>query len=154
MTNTTDIIPIEFVPYETVEICSNKLINGYAIIGIGDFAPLLIGKGETPQVWFYYQDAKGNWLPLIQQNTSSTPRIKIENKIENKSTRIWMESTLIIEAYNQLNDYCKITQIDLRPLGLNIYGTDKELFFAGNSFKNNKFSMIKYMFGISPQNIS
>jgi len=38
-------LPISFIAYEKLTICSNSLINGGFLLSVGDTLPLIIGKG-------------------------------------------------------------------------------------------------------------
>ena len=63
-----DSLPKEFTPYKQLEIATNKVIDGVALVSVNGFIPILIGKGgETPEIWVTIPaDQKGTeWLSLI-----------------------------------------------------------------------------------------
>lgn len=61
-----------------LNVCSNKLVGGGNIIGIKDFAPLIVGFGEIPQLWIYHRLNNSNWQPIVLKNESCCPDTSVE----------------------------------------------------------------------------
>ena len=55
-------------PFSRVRIGTNTFINTQAMVTMGGFAPLLIGKGDVPRVWLSVPPAQpgGDWLTQNQ----------------------------------------------------------------------------------------
>lgn len=51
-------LPENYKPLDELNICSNKLTGGAKLLGIDDFAPILIGDGEIPSVWIFGKKQK------------------------------------------------------------------------------------------------
>lgn len=132
-----------------LNVCSNKIINGGYVIGIGDFPPLIIGAGKSPMVWLYARSDKSNWVPLVYENLSHNSQILVVEDSETRTTTIRTEKGVIFNAVMQ-NDYvCLVTQLDLRSTGLDIYGDQDKLQVGNSTFAGNSFKGSKFMIGIT-----
>jgi hypothetical protein len=152
-------LPAEYRPYTTIRLCGNTLKEVGFIFKIGDQAPLLIGKGEDdkhPQIWLYARVGSSSaWLPLVQKNIVasshlSNPIMVIEDA--RKPITIVMAGPVVLLYAALINpDAVDVETIDLRPTGLNIFGTAASgLNFGGNLFMSNVMHSVGTAFG-SPQ---
>ena len=137
-------LPKEFIAFEELEFCSNILQNCNIPIIINDKPVVLVGKGERPQIWLWgLLDPKSPLLvPLVYSNCVRlfTAPIKVES--EKNYTRVKLNDTIIIEAAKHLHSEEKamVDQLDMRPLGFNIYGNSSTLHVGTNVMVGNRIS--------------
>lgn len=142
-----NIHPKNFQTLNELNVCSNKIIGGGNIIGIDNFAPLLIGDGIIPAVWLYARIDKVNWTAIVKESESFHSQIQIiANKI-NREVIIKIENTIILSAKMTSDKICTVDSIDLRPIGFNVYGNANNFQIANSSFNGNTFQGVSFMIG-------
>jgi hypothetical protein len=130
-------IPSEYQPFEKLIICSNVLIGTGAFFKVGEIEPLLIGKGlNLPTIWLRARANKNNWIPVVERSIILSQQLEIINDIVTNTTTIKMKDIVIIQA-QQKKIECIINKLDLRPLGLNIFGDENLLEVGAGKFKGN-----------------
>jgi hypothetical protein len=140
-------LPKGFVQIQNLEVCSNNLINSFSLIGINDFPPFLIGKGYAPLIWLYIKDQKGNWQLLVEANKTFHPDIRVLK--EYKSTKVMINQQIIVDSLMTDDNSCVVSELDLRPIGLNIFGDNNGLTIGGNRFTDNTVYGSKYLVGFN-----
>lgn len=140
--------PKNYKKLQILDVCSNKIIGGGNVMGIDNFAPLLIGDGILPQVWLYTKVDKSSWTPLIIENNSLHTGLTISKNEPLKDITIKTGSVVILNVVKIGDGHCDIKHLDLRPIGLNIYGNQQVLKAANSSFSGNIFNGI-FMVGFS-----
>ncbi|MHC1773788.1 MAG: hypothetical protein AB9834_00105 [Lentimicrobium sp.] len=142
-------IPSEYQSFETLTICSNTLIGVGAIIKIGDVEPLLVGKGlKFPAIWLRARVNKNNWISVVEQSVSLSPQIEVINDIFSNATTIKAKGVIIIKA-RQRDSSCSISNLDLRPLGINVVGNEKSLNVGGSELSRNTMQGIGTFIGMN-----
>ena len=137
-------LPKEFIAFDELEFCSNILQNCNIPIAIKNEPVILIGKGERPQIWLWgLLDRKSSLLvPLVYCNSIMmiTAPIKVES--EKNYTRVKLKDTIIIEALKHLHSEEKamVDQLDMRPLGFNIYGNSSTLHVGTSVMVRNRIT--------------
>lgn len=142
-------LPESYKALEVLNICSNKIIGGGKIIGINDFAPILIGTGNVPNVWLYGKNRENGWVLLVDDNFSLNPSVKIKRDILKRGVTIKIDRTVLLDAKMTSNKECKVVSIDLRPIGLNVVGNSQELKVGEARFSDNTFHGKGFMIGFS-----
>lgn len=136
-------IPKNYKPYLHLTLCSNKISNYTNLFVINDNIPLLIGCGDKPMIWI--QGAVKNKSALFIDSTiSKSNQIKIIEEdgvitITFSFKKNYQTSNVILLKIKQIKeDEATVSQLDLRPIGLNIYGNDSDGLTAGNAklFRN------------------
>lgn len=128
-----------YEPFDEMEVCSNLLLKMRSLFTFDGIDPVLIGKGEKPLIWLAVR--KNNtltWRYIVQGNRVLNDRISLDITCENK-TRILVENTILIEAEKVTENRVRITNIDLRPLGLNVYCQDNQLNVGAMHFRDSEF---------------
>ncbi len=122
-------LPNEFVEFEELSFCSNILQNCKIPIAIDDRPIVLVGKGDQPQIWLWgVVDQKTKELfQIVSSNSVRIFTAPIKVKSENDSTCVKLNDTIIIKAVKLSDEKATIEQIDMRPLGFNIYGNSSTL---------------------------
>jgi len=131
--------PKSYVPFDNLTICSNTLTGGSNLVAVGDFLPLLIGQGEVPQVWLLaLADANRNlFVPVVEANISKHHAVKVFE--EDGCINVVVGDDNVLKVKKKTNEHAVVTEIDLRPIGLNIHGTEEKLWAGNGSFKNSGF---------------
>ena len=144
-----NIIPTEYQPFEQIIFCSNILIEAGAIIKIGDFEPIIIGKGlKFPAIWLKARDKNKNWISIVERSVSLSPQIEIINDIKLNTTTITTKDVIILKA-QEIDSTCTVNILDLRPLGLNIFGNEQLLKVGEGEFRGNTMKGVGAFIGIN-----
>ncbi len=130
-------LPKSFTPYNSLTICSNTLIEGGYIITVGEVLPLIIGKGNKPQIWIQaLKNAKTKEFILIVENSvSQHPAVKVLEVDDSIVVSIQGIDILSIKQKN--DDFAVVDSMDLRPIGLNLYGNSSSLSVGDSKFSGN-----------------
>lgn len=139
--------PQKYIPVKVLNICSNKIVGGGNLISINNLYPLIIGKGTIPLIWIYTKYDKNNWIPLVSENNALHSSLKIESLSDKREVIITIEETTIIDAKMSDDDTCIVNQIDLRPIGINLFGDENSLTFGTSKFAGNTFKGVSFMLG-------
>lgn len=129
--------PESFSPYEKITICSNTFTGGGNLVAVGELLPLLIGKGETPQIWLMaLADAEKNrFIPIVEKSISKHHAVKVYE--ESGVINVSVGGNNVLSVRRVSDDEAIVTELDLRPLGLNIHGNEDKLYVGNSSFKNS-----------------
>jgi len=136
--------PNGYIPFEEINLCSNKLTNVKLIFIVGNIVPLIIGKGDVPLIWLKAFDGR-KWISILEMNKST--HILSRSIVVNDLVTVYAGKSSVIKA-KIVDGICKVLLLDLRPLGLNIYGDEKLLTVGEGEFFNNKFDEVGAMIGI------
>ena len=139
----------EFEIYKDLTICSNLLINTNHIFGgSDDWYPLVIRKGDTPKVWLSAKDQNQKIIQLVENSEKTTQIDEFDFKLSTYGFRVTYRNVIIVEAGNHTNESLEVIKLDLRPLGLNIFGDNKSMSIGDNTMSRNTSSNGNVMFGI------
>lgn len=133
-------LPSTYKPYQRLTVCSNELIGGGHLVILGDVLPLLVGSGETPMVWLQAPaDKTGkSYVPLVVASVAAHKAVTV---VSNKDgLTVSVEGTPVIHALQVDSESAVIDFLDLRPVGLNIYGNATSLTAGGGTFSSNSFN--------------
>jgi hypothetical protein len=136
--------PVEYVPFKELIICSNIMIDGKVPFTIKMGVPLLVGRGEVPLIWLAVPISKeaSDWKYVVEGSQSLDKRYDVISFDEGKSIRIMLDNINLIQVNKISDEKAKITNLDLRPLGINIYGDNSGLFVGTNRMAKNTFNSI------------
>ncbi len=143
-------VPSEYIPIGTYNFCSNKITNVKYLIDDHGFKPLLIGSGKTPRIWLYARASENEYVQLIDDNKSLVENFEITINIENKTIQV-IAGKNIIKSILKLNfkQVIEVIQLDLRLVGLNIYGDANQLNVGGNKLIKNSMIGAENFIGMS-----
>ncbi|HII4337086.1 hypothetical protein HJ171_08115 [Vibrio parahaemolyticus] len=132
--------PSQYKPLKKQTICSNVIHGGGQLITLKDDFPVLVGSGPVPKIWLKgYTDSEHKTLSyVVEENKSNHSAVKV--KTGNNSVSVLVGSTVILSAKATSPDVVIVDKVDLRPLGLNIYGDKSALNAGGASFSNNSMT--------------
>lgn len=149
-------LPKDYVPFKTLNICSNKLINGQVPLEIEGNIPFLIGKGEMPLLWLKLPISKSGWEYIVLKNQRkkdkksklSSHLISILESASERKVVVEYMGSIIISSVMHDSDSAEITHLDLRPFGLSIYGDSNGLTVGGQKLSRNTMENVHTMIGI------
>ena len=133
-------LPENYIPYENLIICSNKLIGGGFAFSYGEGLPLIIGQGTFPTVWLQGAVLPGSkeLITLIENNVSLVESLVVSANLENRSIEVMFNKNIKIIEVKLINEKsAEITYLDLKPLGFNISGNSVELHIGSSNFSRN-----------------
>jgi hypothetical protein len=133
-------VPKSYTPYNTLVVCSNTLTGGGNIVAIGDILPIVVGKGDKPRIWLQtLADPKTKeFITIVDASISKHPSVKVFE--QDDVLKIIVSSTVVLSVKATGEDSAEIDNLDMRPLGLNLYGTKSELRVGSSTFSGNSMS--------------
>lgn len=134
---TKDTLPSTYSPYQQLNVCSNRVIGGGHLLQAGKALPLLIGKGPIPQVWLQAPtDPLGKaFAPLVAASVATHPAVLVST--EGGALVVYVGGKLVLRV-RQVNDQqAEIDELDLRPIGFNIFGNKSSLNAGGMHMSGN-----------------
>lgn len=142
-------LPQGYIPYAKIKLCSNSLSGSTFILSVDDVLPLLVGKGNKPQIWIQaIADVnKKSFVQIVESSIPLFPFVRVTT--ESGVVLVFVNDQVIMSIRPESDDEVNIFQIDLRPIGLNIVGDDKSLRSGGVEFSNSTFSGVGTFMGFS-----
>lgn len=140
MTYTRNNLPSSYQPYEKLTICSNSLIGGGHLVELAGALPLIIGYGEKPQVWLQAisNPEKMEFVSIVENSVSKFPAVEV--KEIDGSIIITIQGKQVLKVRNVSNSEAIVENMDLRPIGLNLYGDANNMNMPNGSFSGNSMS--------------
>lgn len=137
MTFTRTTLPASFRPYETLVVCSNSLIGGGHIASIGDVLPLIIGTGEKPQIWLQAlaDPEKKEFVSIVESSVSTHPAVDVREVFG--AIVVSVQGTTVVRVRQVASDRAEVDSIDLRPIGLNLYGNSSSMIVGGTTISRS-----------------
>ncbi|MEL0616610.1 hypothetical protein V6243_07165 [Cobetia marina] len=131
-------LPKSYLPYEELVICSNVLLGGGHVVSIGDVLPVIIGSGEKPQVWLQVvlNNKKNEFVSIVENSVSKHPDIEVLEMNGVMTVSIKGKSIISVRAVSESKAI--VDSMDLRPIGLNMYGDSSSMNVGGNTFAGNR----------------
>lgn len=144
-------LPKEYIPFKEVWVCSNKFDSGNVIFEIDDTPVFLIGRGREASetfLWFSVPKKSGlssKWHEVISKNKINDEMFTLN--ITDYGNEVTLGEQPLLQ-FKVIGEKLIINMIDLKPIGLNIYGGLSSLIIVGNNFINNSFSNVNTMINI------
>ncbi|KDC49627.1 hypothetical protein [Pseudoalteromonas fuliginea] len=138
--------------YEELVLCSNYLKNVSHIIKSEQrlWSPLVIRAGKIPRVWLTAQAEKGKFVEIVKDSTSQILESNVQ--CSESGIQVSLGKNVILEAGNNDGKHLEIYKLDLRPIGLNVYGDHKELVLGNANFKKGTFQNVYSLMALSDEN--
>lgn len=141
--------------FKELIVCSNRLINTQHIFqsSIG-WSPLVIRRSQSNEVLIWLStvlpSSNGNeikYIELIKNNLIQNNDQRVGLDVSSYGFCISLDSTVICEAGDVDENSLEIFKLDLRPIGINIYGDHSKLNFNGSIMSRNTSKNSNSMFG-------
>jgi len=132
--------PNDYTPFEILTVCSNTVKGGGNLVAVGDTLPLLVGKGNIPQIWLLaLADTKTNsFIPIVEKSISKHSAVKVYE--ESGVLNIMISGEIVLSVRKDSESSVSITTLDFRPLGLNMHGNETSLNVGGGTFSGNSMA--------------
>ncbi|WMW65738.1 hypothetical protein [Nitratidesulfovibrio liaohensis] len=123
-------------PYREYNVCGNVLKGGSYIFKFKDFYPLLIGK-DGGRVWLFgYAGDSKEHVPLVLDGESQHKSVKCVKK----GNRITVTAGgCVVLGFVVVDGVVHINILDLRPIGIDVFGDKKELHIGRSRLVCNVF---------------
>jgi len=130
-------LPKNYEPYESLLICSNTLQGGGHIVAVGETLPLVIGKGTKPQIWLQAMNnpEQKEFVSIIESSVSKHAAVEIIE--ENGAIVVTIQGSKVLVVRSPSENSAIVSQLDLRPIGLNLFGNESSLTVGGSTFSHN-----------------
>jgi hypothetical protein len=141
-------LPESYHSYQTLKVCSNTLIGGGHIVAVGDVLPLIIGKGDKPQIWLQAlnNSKTKEFISVVENSVSKNPSVKV---IEvNGTVNVIIQATKVLSVKQISKNSAVVDFIDLRLLGVNIQGNASSMTVGGSTFSGNSMKGSSVLIGI------
>lgn len=137
---TTSNLPNGYRPYSSIDLCGNKLLGGGHILSLGEVLPLVIGAGAKPLLWMQaITDVKTkSFITIVEASIPTLPAVRI--KAEDSAVVVLVGIVRVLVVKKVSEDAIEIPEIDLRPIGVNLYGKNGDLYAGTMQFSGNTFS--------------
>ena len=146
---TMNSLPAGFTVCDQVLLCSNTILGGSQLFLLGNTPPLLIGAGgQAPRIWLQAisdPDTK-SFIPIVQDSRSIHPAVNVS--VDGSSIVIKVGDHTVLKAVSLGESSVTVNGIDLRPLGLNVYGDQSGLKLGGMQLSDNTMSGVGVAFSL------
>ena len=142
-----DRLPPEFVPFAELKVCGNIMKGGKAPFVVGGKVPLLVGKNAHAKFWLSApkNQAATEWVDLIVAGAAVHPQVKVLLSEDQRDISVQFRRQSLLELRLVSPDVADLSFIDLRPVGLNIFGEGEVLHLGTITFSGNSFENVSYM---------
>lgn len=145
---TTKNLPTNYQPYQSINFCSNSILGGGYIFAMGEVLPLLIGIGTPPRIWLQAVSTPGSqeFTTIVNDSNSMHPAVSV--RAEGEKVVILVQGRTILRAESTGKQSVTVSEIDFRPIGLNVFGNSSSLSIGGMQLSHNTFSRVGVAFGL------
>ena len=145
---TTENLPTNYRPYQSLSFCSNNISGGGHIFAMGKVLPLLIGVGPSPRVWLQAVAAPGGkeFVTIVADSKATHPAVDVADDGSKVVVSVRGKTVLTVEAKD--DQRAVVSEVDFRPLGLNVFGSSVSLSLGGMQLSHNTFSGVGVAFGL------
>ena len=146
-------VPLNYISYLELVLCGNTLRGVRVPISVNKFPVLLVGSAPNAQKLMVWLAAPLNkeatqWRFVIEGSQTSSPEIRLVSEHSARALKVYIGETLILEAEEVATDKAIVHKLDLRPLGLSIFGDQTTLHVASHILKSNTFANLNTMIAI------
>ena len=145
-------LPLAYVPFKNLDLCSNKLVDVKIAIDIGGIPLLLVGVGtRCPLVWLSAPVAPDNRSRryLVEGYASFIQALRVSLNERRGTTELHLGERMLLNVSQVNPTTARVTAIDLQPLGLQVVGNKGELKIGGGSMRGNNISHSQVAIGLA-----
>ncbi|PKH86991.1 hypothetical protein [Colwellia sp. Bg11-28] len=147
MTDMVD-VPTEYKPFKKLIICSNTLENVKIPVSVSGDIPFLVGYGKTARVWVNMLSQKESGITKALVRDNLTLHNQIQVKAKNNVTTVTVNKEVLLEVIKRSEDEAEITKLNLRMIGIDIYGDQNSFNVGTQVMSGNSFSNVDCMIGV------
>lgn len=147
---TRNSLPDGYAAYKKITVCSNEIVGGGHIFAVGDVLPLLIGVGPKPLIWLQAVASPNSkeFVTIVDASISTHPAVRVSERGRRVTVTVGGVTVLAVEAKS--SESAVVSALDLRPIGLNVYGSSSSLHVGGMKISRSTFADVGTAFGFSP----
>ena len=143
------ILPDNFRAFPDLVVCGNRLIRGVAPLALGKQPIFLVGQGDVPKVWLSVPSGEPNsFVTLVSDNESQHSGVLVDTLAPENRIVIRIEETVILDTTKLLEDMAVVKALDLRPVGLEVFGNEGGLNVGGMSLVGNAAEGAEVLIGL------
>lgn len=149
-------LPVEYVPYPTLDFCGNTMLTVQVPISMSGAIPLLIGRAVAPLIWVTGPLVRNpnagpvGWIDIVKANKSEHPMISVIHPAPNR-TIVSLKDNILVDCETTGPETAMVRSLDLRPIGLVIFGNMTNLTIGMQRFYKNTFQNSTIAFAHKPQ---
>lgn len=136
-------LPHDYIPFKKLVVCGNTMINGFVPISVHGVPVFLVGKGKEPIIWLNALSSTG-WQPLVRASRCLHPEVRILSPAP-MTWQVSVKENIVLDVFVQGEDMAEITRLNLRPLGIEVYGDQLGLDVGTTRLSSNVFSNVHTM---------
>ena len=144
-------LPTEYRPFRELNLCSNLLVNVGVPVAANGQPLLLVGRGTAaPLIWLAARASPDSklWVFVVEGGQPLRPLIVVNTDQTAGAVTVHVGGTLVIKARKVSEEVAAVDDLDLRPLGLGVYGSTTELHIGGMTVERNRFESLGVAFAI------
>jgi hypothetical protein len=137
-------LPLNYTPYKELILCGNTLRDVRVPIMVNQFPVFLLGSNQNSQKLMVWLAAPLNkdatqWRFVVEGGENTSPQILLVPEHSAHILKVYVGSTLILDAEQMTPDKAIVRILDLRPIGLSIFGDQTTLHVASQTLTHNTF---------------
>jgi hypothetical protein len=141
-------LPKEYSPFQELIICSNRFTDGVVPLEVNKNVVLLVGQGDHPSIWLSVpRPSKSDEQVHIVKNNQALHGEFVITFLKD-TTVVSLGKTVLLRAEKLSDQKAEVTEMDFRPIGLNIYGDKNGLYVGTNLLAGNTFVNVHTMIAI------
>jgi len=145
-------LPDRYRPFRVLNLCSNILRDVPIPIQVNGYPAFLAGRGKHPLLWLAapvrINDQERTFI--VRENVSINAAVQVVVNRRKAETAIVIGSVRVL-VVRVVGDSGVIEQIDLRPVGLDVWGDKSALHIGGGTFSDNTVSGATVAFVLGKQ---
>lgn len=133
--------PVDYEPVADLYLCSNVFRHVRVPLAVRGSPILLIGVRDIPLVWLATPPSVPGGDPqyFVKASKPLSSWVQVFADGGTKSVSISSSGIPVLTAYTRNGGTVYVDQLDLRPLGIDVYGRSDALFVGGSQLCRNTF---------------
>ncbi len=141
-------LPLTYKPYQELVLCSNVLRNVLVPIMVNDFPVLLIGKELNIWLAAPLNQEASQWRYILEGHLSNRPDVVLNYSADAQVLEIKYRDKQLLGMRQESPNKAMVYQLDLRPIGLSIFGDEIVLDVSDYKLSHNIFDNIPVMIAV------
>lgn len=147
-------LPATYQPFDELQLCSNSLMKVKVPLLIDGNAVILVGRGPAPLVWLAAPtQPKGSaWDYVVRESIAGFRQIDVALSLTTREVTVRVHDSELLHVRALSDSVAVVDRVDLRPIGLAIYGDSSGLHAGPTRLASNVFNGIEnaLVFGKAP----
>lgn len=149
-------LPAAYVPFAQLDVCGNQFLGGTIALEVAGYVPILIGQPAPPnseappRVWLAVPLGARKWVSVVTDSRVIPGKAGAHFAVvlfqSGSHISIAVRKWTILKARTIEPNRAEVTTLDLRPIGLHIYGDSTNGLQVSNAlFRDNCFPNVHTM---------